>query len=657
MHPIFTAIDNKDYDSFVKIFNEDKESHDAQDDGWSILSLAVDYKMPEFVDFLLENLTEEQIKAQGNKHPLLVAIENNDLLLTSKLISNKKIIKHLATIEDSRKESILSYVHHFYEPDKKLALIQELLKYGCDPFVKNNSLSNAVSHAINNGEVDIFKEYTKHKDFNKKCENFWIIQSIRNNQPEIFNILFNLDKFDDIDNVFTNALDSGNVIIVDTILDSGNVLPGGQEVSKMIDIMCDVYDTQEENKSSLNIADFLFSTGMSFEQFANPRGKNIWTLCIENNNETIFSKLIESNELVEITDNKEQTPLFYAIKQKNPQFVKKLLEKGAYIGQKDKNNNTPLIYAVMLGNKEVVDILLSYPNTLINDLNHNNETSLSIAVKNKRMDLASSLIWKGAEISKNPAKFIEENDIFQIGANGNYEKLTTEISENEINNFIALSQLGFNLNQKNAKGDTFLLQFIKEGYLSNFKSLLKCSFNPNQIDSNGDSAIMCAMRKNHDDYSLGLLWKFNNIDFTIKNKNGEDVYDLAKEFSSAKRSLALIKKDNNLTFENLSKVLPVITMSADLKENFDFIEEHKEHLSSYVDDYKNNLLMLAVLGGNIKNFSWLLDNQDIQIDSLHKNKNNENVVDLIEKLPPEESEVFHHFLSKYLKKNHKLIPS
>lgn len=650
MHPIFNAIDNNDLESFIKIFNEDKNTAALTDEGWGILSLVTDYKMNDFVDFLLENMTEEQIKEQQSKHPLLIAIENNDQTLINKFISHDKIKKHISIIKDNKKENALLYAQYFTPKEERTNLIKQLLALNCDPFEENGNMLTPVLHCIETSDIDTFEIYSKHKNFKNKYDESWVQKSIRYNNPSIFKTIFDLDKITDFDKLLKNALSFRLIETVDIILDSGNVLPGKDDIHQMIDIICEVYDDPKKQQASLNITNYLFNSGVPFSQFTN-NNKNIWTLVIENDNLPIFEKLIESNETVDITDHKKHTPLFYAIEKKKPFYVKKLLEQGANVSQKDKNNNTPLIYAVLSGNKEIVDIILSYPNTLINDLNYNNQSALSIAVKNKRMDIVSSLIWKGAEINKNPVKFLKNNDIYHIGSSGEYEKLFSDIQENDINNFVALSQLGFNLNQTNDKGDTFLLQFIKEGYLANFQSLLKCSFNPNQIDSNGDSPIMCAMRKENDDYSMGLFWKFNNLDFSVINNEGENIYDIAKDFPSETRTLELIKKDDNLTFENLSKILPTLIMSINLKDNYEYFEIYQNELSDYVDSYKNNILMLSVLGNNLDNFIYILENEKFKINITDFNKNEENIASLIEKLPQEDSEKFNHYFIKYLKKN------
>lgn len=643
MHPIIESVENNDYNLFIETYNNDTSSLDIIDsDGWSVLSTTTHYEMNNFVEFLLKNMSVEQINNQKPKHPLLIAFENKSELVDL-FINHEKINLNIV---DKSKENILLYAQRFNRKD----LLQTLIDKNVSCFEESVNERSPISYAIETNDIETFNLYYNHIDFEKNYDEKWINQSILCNCPEIFEKLLEHTTLSE-DELFDNALNFKNTRIVSILLDSGSIIPGRIQIAKMINLMCNVYSDNKDTESALNIANFLFESNVPFSHFVNTENQSAWTLAIENENDIIFERLIESKDILEITDEKKTTPIFYAIKKKNLYFVKSLLKRGINISQKDKLNNTPLIQAVISGDNEIVKEILKYPNTLINDFNTQQETALSLAIKNKRMDIVSTLIWNGAEITKNPTRIVEQNDIYQIGINGSYEKLFEDINEKEINNFMALNKLGFNLNQTNEIGDTFLIHFIKHGYLSNFKAILKCSLNPNIVDKNGNTALMCAMQKDNPEYVGKLLWKFNNFDYNIKNNFGEDVYDLAKESNDDKKVISLVRNDYNITYENLSKILPIIAMSGSLEDNIDYIQEHKNKFSNYSDDYQNSLLHLSILGNNIQNFKWLLKQDDLKFNLLHVNKNGENISSLIEKLPEEDALKFNQLLSSFLKKN------
>lgn len=637
MHPIFESLEKNDFITFSNLLNEHPEYIKEVDDGWSLLSLAVQYEANDFVSFLLNIMTAEDILNQKPEHPLHIAFENQSSLVNS-LIKHEKI--NLALISKSG-DNLLSYATLYNRKD----LCPFLLESGNNPFHENNLEQSAVSLAIEYGHEELFDLYTQDLDFSSYYKEDWIKKAIKFNRVDIFR---RLHPYSDLssDELFNIALDFGHVQIASAILDSGDLIPGQSQVTRMIDLMCKKYSSEEDTKASLEIADFLFSIKVPFNRFVNSEGENAWLLSIQNDNIHIFEKLVSTNETVNITDEQQHTPLFYAIEQRNVDFVKSILKKGANPSHLDRNGSTPLIQAVRYGLVDVVQEILKYPNVSINHLNNNEESALSLALHTKRMDIVSALIWRGAEITKNPVRFIEDNSIYQIGISGGYEKVIDNVEEKTIDSFIGLTQLGFKLDQVNKNGDTFLIHFIKHGYLANFKALLKCFFDANQIDKEGNSALMCAMKKDNDEYALSMLWKFRNLDLTYVNSDGENVYDIAAECNSAKRASRLLQYDEELTLENINKILPILALSGDLSVDYPYMEELKPNLTNFSDKHGNSLLALAALGNNVDNFKWLLKNNFYNVE--HKNKKDENIFSIIKKLPESEAENFSKLLTPYI---------
>lgn len=645
MHPIIESIENDNFDTFKKLLQEHPEYLKEKDgDGWNLLPLSIQYHMPEYAELLLEMMTKEEINSQEPYHPLIVAFENNSTLVDS-LIKNDKVDSNIVSKSG---DNLLYYATLF---DKK-ELIPLLIEKGVSPFHTNNLGQSPILQSIEKNDDSSFDLYTKIPTLGEEYDEIWIKNAIKHNAINIFNRLHPYSNMS-VDELFDLALGFGQIQIVELILDTGDLIPGHKQITSMIDMMCLKYIDPLDQEAALSIADFLFSINVPFNRFVNSQGESAWMLAVYNDNEAIFEKLIASNETVNITDSQENTPLFYAIQKNNLHFISSVLKKRANVNHVDYHKNTPLHMAVRQGSLEAVQEILTYPNIKVNEVNSANDTPFSICVRMRRMDIAMALIWAGAEITKNPVKFIQDNSVYQIGLSGNYEKAFDSTEEKQIDNFITLASMGLQLSEKNEKGDTLLLHFIKNGYLANFKALLLGNFDGNQIDEDGNSALMCAMRKNSDDYAMNMLWKFRSLDYSVVNKDGETVYDMAADCNSAKRVTSLLNKDPELKQENLVKVLPILALSGKLEDLESLIAPVCPPLDKFVDVHNNNTLMLAALGNNIDNFKWLLKQENFKFNFSAQNKNMENLVDIINKLPEDDALIFTQYLSPHLTNNKK----
>ena len=59
-------------------------------------------------------------------------------------------------------------------------------------------------------------------------------------------------------------------------------------------------------------------------------------------------------------NKKEETPLFYAIRNKDNEIVDLLVSKGADVNARDRNDQTPLLCAIQNNNKDAIKILIRY---------------------------------------------------------------------------------------------------------------------------------------------------------------------------------------------------------------------------------------------------------------------------------------------------------
>jgi ankyrin repeat protein len=404
MHQIFNSIEEDNFQLFSDLINQHPEYlNEIDKDGWSLLSLVTHYEMPEFVQFLLEQMTSEQINSQTPYHPLFIAFENNSSLVDI-LIKDPKID---LTIISKSGDNLLYYADYFQRTD----LSPYIINAGVSPFAVNKTEQSAILYAIEHGNQNLFDLYTQNPDFSSYYEESWVKKAIKHNQVFIFKQLqphSNLSS----DELFNLAIGFEHIQIADLVLDNGDLIPGQQQVTAIVELMCKKYDNNEDQTAALRLADYLFNTKVPFNKFINSQGQSAWMLAVYNDNETIFEKLINcSNETVNISDNEQHTPLFYAIEKHNLNFVTSILARGANVNHVDNNKNTPLIQAVRYGLDDIVLAILKYPTVLVNEVNSNHDTALSLALQHKKIDIVSALIWAGGEITKNPVKFIEETSI------------------------------------------------------------------------------------------------------------------------------------------------------------------------------------------------------------------------------------------------------
>lgn len=646
MHPIFQALENDSFEEFTNLINSNPEYlAEVDEDGWSLLSLSIHYNMPEFAELLLDKMTTEQINNGTPFHPLNVAIENKFFDLGKMIISHDNFDPNYLF---KAKENALHYALTLQQDD----WVEILLEKGVDIFSQNSNGRSPFQMAIEKHKEDILDEFLESPLLRNRFDEDWIRVCVDSNNVYAFEELYPHMK-SSMDKYFERAVAKGHVEMMTSIIDTGMFMPGKQHITDIVDLMCIVYEDPKKQEAALELADYLFDINTPFQNFINNKGQTAWMLAIKYNNNIIFDRLInETVETVNNIDNNQYSPLMYAVEAGSLPYVSKLLKRKANPNHTDIYNDTALIKAVRLGKLEIVQEILKYP-VLVNEINKHKESALSIALHDKRMDIVFNLLWHGADISTNPITYINKQELMQIGLTGELEKWTA-IDEQEIKHFKAMVQLGLNLNRVNENGDTLLLHYIKDGYLSNFHALLECNIEANHKDKENNSAIMCAMNKNSDSYAIQLLSKIKNLDLSVVNNQGENVYDICvdSQFNNLAKAEALLQYDPNITKENLLKIMPIIAKDGILLNHWEKIQqvlgEDISLFSNIIDKNSNTLLMNCVLGNNKDNFKFLTSQPLINIASNKINKDNENVVDLINRLPEPSAIEFTNLLSKYL---------
>lgn len=658
---IFDLIEKDDFELFKKYVSENPSSLLYKDsDNFSVISLLAHYAMPEYIDFILPLIKEEDINQSTPLHPLFIALEDNDFAMIKGFIKEDKINFNTTW---KNNENIVHYLVHREQPDLALEVIKsEKIK---NLFTVSDDGKQLLNLVIEKGYNDIVEELISQVTFSEHFSDNIIFDSIRYKNIEAFELLYSYYDVDKIDTIFNYAVQSQNIEVLNYLMNTGDMMPGKEQIVKLINLASKKYENEQENEAAQEIIDFLFSIKTNFNSFVNEDGENIWMLAIKNNNDFLFDRLInENNENLNFKDESEQTPLFFAINSLNPYYVDKILKRKADPNHTDYLNNNALLYAIgqEVWTYEDIEDKHTIVQSLLDhraDFNHKNkhgETALSLAIHKKDMDIVAMLLWKGANLLHNPAKFIKSQDMFHLNASGTFEMGVPLVEEKTIDNFIALKQLGFSLSQKNEHNDSFTMFFVKEGYLANFLAIynLLNDEQSNEIDNQGNSLIMNAIKKKHDDFALKLLFYFQNINLDVVNKNNETVYDLCADYGNSVKMEALVSYDSNLTPEKIRKSLPLILKYGDISKYWSEFISIDPTINQFKDKDKNNLFMLCASQANFKNIDFLFS-KGIEYNSKNINTQKQNLMDILVSLPEEHENSVYKTLD-YLKKQVKKKP-
>lgn len=638
---IITLFSESNEEGLIKEFTESKDFSYKTDDGWNLPQLCAYYNMPNLFKILSESMSFEDFNKGLN--PIFIALEEQNFDFISQIHTQIRAGKIDLKAKEKSGENLL-HMSIYYG---NIEFAKELYELKVSAFEPNNRGETAINMAIKKNYLELFDLLNDPNVLLEKYNESYIQDSIRVDSEKIFERLLPITNLTP-DELFELSSGFSSIKVLNNLLKSGDIIPGIQQLTSIINLISKNYDSDPSSlDAAVELTDYLFSIKTPFSRFSNEDGQSAWMLCILNNNERVFERLIASQESANVTDSQNHTPLFYAIEKNKPNMVKLLLDNKANPNHVDNVGNSPLIRAVEIGNETIVSALLKH-GANVNHKNQNNENSLSLAIKKRRIDIVSNLIWNGGEISTNPAKFFEEKSFMQIGASGQAERFSYH-EESQIDNFVALSKIGFDLEQKNDVGDSLIHHFIKNGYMANFYAIIKCLNNPNQIDSEGNSPIMLSCQKNQDVYFNTLTDRYSNLDLTVTNANNQTVYDLCIISNKVKNLEKLILLDKEITSETIRTPLKCISKDGDLSAIGAKILTDKLKINlNDIDENGNNLLMYSLAGGNLKNIKWLVEEAKVLVDLDRENKYGHSLKKMIDAIPNPELKADVNYI---LKKN------
>ncbi len=187
--------------------------------------------------------------------------------------------------------------------------------------------------------------------------------------------------------------------------------------------------------------------------------------------------------------------------------VEELLNSGVDVDSCDNfTRMTPLYVAASRGHKEVVQLLCAY-GANVNGKNEIDMAPLTIAMASGHIDIAELLIEKGAQGS-------ESIEIGMAIQSNNLEKLKELIAR------------GVNLNVRDGRGETPLLQAIRAGKPSFVETLISGGADVNARDNRGRTPLHLAVARGNKEVVELLI--ASGADVNVKDDRNNTPLDLAK---------------------------------------------------------------------------------------------------------------------------------
>ncbi|WP_342189704.1 ankyrin repeat domain-containing protein [Spiroplasma endosymbiont of Dilophus febrilis] len=301
-----------------------------------------------------------------------------------------------------------------------------------------------------------------------------------------------------------NAIDTGDIQIVKLLIDNGadpNVLdcnndfisPLHYAIIKNKKEVVEVLLKSKNIKNKINNKSYL---NIGCLHWISLNSKNI-------NNLEIAELLIDNGADVNLQDENDATPLYYAISTNNKEMVQLLINKGANIKNITKNGLTPLYYAIILDNKEMVQLLIE-KGANVNMQDENGLTPLHFAIEENNQEMVQLLINNNADVN------------IKITSDG-ATILHYAILNNKKEMVKLLIKKGANVN-KGVNGLIPLYYAISTNNKEMVQLLINKGANVNMQDENDFSPLYYAI--NEENIEIVKLLLANDADVNLQNKNG-----------------------------------------------------------------------------------------------------------------------------------------
>jgi ankyrin repeat protein len=450
---------------------------------------------------------------------ILIRMEN--ILLINYLLKNNPSDVNLNSKDINGEYPIFNAYHR-----NRKDIFNYLLDYDFDCNIKNNNVS-LLSLAISNNEYELIKYLLKHNANIKETDingNYPLIKAIYQNAIDIVILLVEYANEHEIDMNVTDI--NGNTPL--TLSYRLNYKTIFKYLVCYLDInMRDsngnnilYYAIEDEDLETIrylihNKIDVHSINNLNISPFdcAIIKGKKILTLLLENSN--------NSDIAFNVPNSKNETPLITIIKSKNYSLKEKeniismLIAKGANVNFIDEKDMTPLIYAIQEKSLSLVQMLVKN-GANVNHCNPSDscKTILKYAIDSNQYEIVKYLVQCNANINfDNP---------YSLSLFGNTFK---EIDKIDVH---ILEYIIVKMDVKYITG-VMLYKIIRQGNLKILKSLIERKLDVNMKDSEGDSLLAIAIFYK-DESIVRYLIECEGVDFNSENKRGKSIADYNEEY-------------------------------------------------------------------------------------------------------------------------------
>ena len=315
----------------------------------------------------------------------------------------------------------------------------------------------------------------------------------------------------------------------------------------------------------------------------------------------VVNFFLKQNKLsVNVTDNKNQTPLMWAcLNEGRLEIIQTLIKNGADINVKDIGGLTVLHYASCFSKREVVEFLLKLNDICINVTDKNNRSPLMAAcLHGGRLDNIQALIQNGADIA---ARDYFDSTLLHIAS---------RYSKREVVEFISnLNDICVNAVDK-ATQSPLVYACFDGGRLGNIKTLIQNGAEITAEDNCGNTIVHLASRHSTQKILEFLLERKEISVNALNNSNQTPLMHACLDGGHLDKIKTLINNGANIKVKDNhgASVLHVASQKSK-PEIVEFFLKFTEISVNATDNNNQTPLMHACLnGGSFDNIQMLIQN-------------------------------------------------
>ena len=377
------------------VMHNDSLLNEKDDMNRTALYFAVNNNHVSIVKYLLTRKVDVSLKSKDNDTVFEVAARNGYVDVLKSLLTYKR---YFINAVDGDQYTLL----HLACLKGHLGIVEILLKLNIDVSLKQDDGLNACHIAAKEGHLQILQMLLNNN------QSFLDETGFYNSTPlylaawrghlDVVKYLLTMGanvrtKVKDGGTAYHKASYEGYLGIVEALV---------QHDRSCIDILDDNNCTPlslATLRGHCNIVDFLLRSGADTNIKRND-GETVCCIAAYEGYLEIVKLLINSNPLLmEARNNNKHTPLYLAVFRNHFSVVKFLLAMGADVRIKEKDGFTVYIAAAYKGYLEILKLLVTYNNSLLNEVNNINGTPLFLATWKGHEDVVRYLLSMNVDVS------------------------------------------------------------------------------------------------------------------------------------------------------------------------------------------------------------------------------------------------------------------